>query len=124
MVRFVIAAAVVAFASILLRRKLVTKLGKLSLVLCAVNALGWFTIISDLLEGGGGGHPQPFFVPFVLFGLLNLLLLPVAAIALWLSRRGRREKGWYVAAASAYVAVNILVLYAPLLILWLGWPRG
>ena len=123
MVRFVIAAAVVAFATIFLWRKLVTKLGKLSLVLCAVNAVGWLTIISDFMGTPSGGHPQPFFVPLVLFGLLNLVLLPAAAIALWLSRRGRREEGRYVAAASAYVAVNMIVFCALLLLilfLWLG----
>lgn len=118
-----VAAFLVAFAIIFLWKRPATKLGKLSLSLCAVNAVGWLIVIMLLPEPGG--HPSPGVFAIVPFWLLNLALLPAAAILLWACRRGGRERGWYVAAASAYVTLNVIVLYGlPLIGFLIGWLRG
>jgi hypothetical protein len=54
----------------------------------------------------------------VLFWLLNLVLLPAAAFALWASYREREERIPYLAIASTYIMVNLAVLFV-IPIVWL-----
>ena len=106
--RIAIFAAVASFVVICyLWQRPVTGYGKLTLKLCAVNALGWFIVLSL----PDRGHPPPYLFPALLFWLLNLLLQPAAATVLWLCRKDGAEKPAYLAAASAYVVMNIAVLY-------------
>jgi hypothetical protein len=80
--------------------------GKLSLKLCIANAIGWLII----LPLSTSGHPPPFLIPLVLFWLINLVLLPAAGVALWAGHK-EEEKVSYVAVASTYVAMNLVVLF-------------
>jgi hypothetical protein len=89
-------------------KKPTTDFGKISLKLCAVNAMGWLII----LPLSDRGHPPPFLFPALFFWLLNLLLLPATATVLWLSRKDGQEKRAYLVAASIYVTMNVVVLYA------------
>jgi hypothetical protein len=85
--------------------------GTLSRKLCIANAAGWLII----LPLSTVGHPPPFLIPTLLFWLINLVLLPTAAIALWMGHKEREEKIPYLIVASTYVAMNILILIgAPL----------
>jgi len=87
--------------------KPVTGGGKLSRKLCIANAVGWLII----LPLSTTGHPPPFLFPTVVFWLINLVLLPATAIALWVSHKEREERNVYLAAASTYVAMNAVVLF-------------
>ena len=80
--------------------------GKLTRKLCIGNAVGWMLILPLPTTG----HPPAFLIPFFLFWLSNLVLLPAAAIALRMSYREREEKISYLALASSYVALNFLIL--------------
>jgi hypothetical protein len=100
--------AVIIFVFVCLRLiKPVTGGGKLSLKLCIANAVGWLII----LPLSTTGHPPPFLFPTVVFWLINLVLLPATAIALWVSHKEREERTRYLAAASTYVAMNAVVLF-------------
>jgi hypothetical protein len=81
--------------------------GTLSRKLFIANAAGWLII----LPLSTVGHPPPFLIPTLLFWLLNLVLLPSAAIALWMSHKERKERILYVVVASTYLAINVLVLF-------------
>lgn len=88
--------------------------GKLSFKLCIANAIGWLIVLPLSTKG----HPPPFLIPAVLIWLINLVLLPAAAFALWSSYKERDESHRYLAIASTYVALNVVVLFAVPLI-WL-----
>jgi hypothetical protein len=47
----------------------------------------------------------------IFFWLINLVLLPSAAIALWVGHKEREERVRYFAVGVAYVAMNVLVLF-------------
>ncbi len=79
--------------------------GTLSRKLCIANAAGWLII----LPFSTVGHPPPFLIPTLVFWLINLVLLPTAAIALWMSHR--EERSPYMLVASTYVAVNMFILF-------------
>ena len=107
-VKIVIFSVLALFVAVcLFWNKPVSDCGKLSLKLCLINALGWLLILilSDR------GHPPPFLFPGLLFWLINLPLLPATAVTLWVCRREREEKASYLVLASAYVVLNIVVLY-------------
>lgn len=107
-IRITIAGLVALFIAACFRWvKPVSDCGRLSRKLCLVNALGWIL----LLPLSGTGHPPPFFFPALLFWLINLPLLPAATVALWICRKGRDEKSSYLAVASAYVVMNVAVLF-------------
>jgi hypothetical protein len=107
-VKIVIFSVAASFLIIcLLWKKPVSDGGKLSLKLCVVNALGWFCI----LPLSDRGHPPPILFPLLFFWLINLPLLPAAVVALWGCYKGREERVPYLAIASAYVLMNILVLF-------------
>lgn len=90
--------------------------GKLSLKLCAVNAAGWLLLM--LLPFSESGHPPAWLFPTLLFWLVNLPLIPTAAVALWVCYKGREERPSYLAIASAYVGINVVVLFI-LPLVWL-----
>ena len=98
----------------LLWKKPVSDGGKLSFRLCLVNALGWFFI----LPFSDKGHPPPFLFPMLLFWLINLPLLPATAASLWVCLKAYEEKVSYLAIASAYVSMNVIVLFISPLV-WL-----
>jgi hypothetical protein len=81
--------------------------GTLSRKLCIANAIGWLII----LPLSSTGHPPPFLIPTVLFWLINLVLLPAAAIALWVSHKQSEERIPYLVIASTYVAMNFVILF-------------
>ena len=115
---FVVKISVLSVATLflvlcILWKKPVSDGGKLSFKLCLVNALGWFFV----LPLSDRGHPPPFLFPLLLFWLINLPLLPAAGVALWVSYKGRGERASYLAIASAYVVMNIVILF----ILPLAW---
>jgi hypothetical protein len=88
-------------------KKPITDFGKVSLRICVVNAVGWFII----LPFDDRGHPPSFLFPTLLFWLLNLILLPAIAVVLWMCRRDREERKSYLAIASTYLALNVILLY-------------
>ena len=47
----------------------------------------------------------------ILFCLANLVLLPAAFFALWRSHKEREERIPFVAVASTYIALNLVVLF-------------
>ena len=81
--------------------------GRLSRRLCIANAVGWLVIL--LLDSQG--HPPPFLIPLIIFWLANLVLLPAAISALWVSYRDGVERHGYLAVASVYIALNLVVLF-------------
>jgi hypothetical protein len=81
--------------------------GKLARKLCIANAVGWLII----LPLSTTGHPPPFLFPTILFWLVNLVLLPATASAVWVSYKERAERTLYLAVASTYVAMNAVVLF-------------
>jgi hypothetical protein len=91
----------------LLWTKPVSGYGKSSFKLCLVNAFGWLL----LLPLSDTGHPPPSLYPTLLFWLINLALLPAIALALWRSHKDREEKGAYLAIASVYLVMNIVILF-------------
>lgn len=106
--KFLICLGVIIFVSVSLSlAKPVSGGGKLSLKLCIANAVGWLII----LPLSNIGHPPPFLIPTVLFWLINIVLLPAAAIALWVGHKEREERIPYLAVASTYVAMNLVVLF-------------
>jgi hypothetical protein len=106
--RILICLIVIAFISVSLSlAKPVSDGGKLSHKLCIANALGWLAI----LPLSNRGHPPPFLIPMIFFWLINLVLLPSAAIALWVGHKEREERVRYFAVGVAYVAMNVLVLF-------------
>jgi hypothetical protein len=115
-VKFIVFSIVAIFIAICaLWEKPVTDCGKLIRKLCAVNALGWLLI----LPLSDRGHPPPFLFPLLLFWLVNLPLLPAAAVALWTCRKGREEKSLFLAVTSTYVVINMAVLFI-LPLMWLA----
>ena len=106
--RIIAVLAVLTFVFVCLRLiKPVTGGGRLSRKLCIANAVGWLIILPLSMTG----HPPPFLFPMVLFWLINLVLLPATAIALWVSHKERDERALYLATASTYVAVNAVILF-------------
>ena len=86
--------------------------GRLSRKLSLINAIGWLI----LLPLPDKGHPPLILFPLVLFWLANLVLVPAAIIALWVSHRDGEEKLRYLLLAGTYVALNLIFLFAiPLL---------
>ncbi len=81
--------------------------GRLARKLCVANGVGWLII----LPLSTTGHPPPFLTPTVLFWLINLGLRPAAAIALWVSHKNREERISYLAVASSYIAMNLVILF-------------
>jgi hypothetical protein len=106
--RILISVLVVMFVAVSISlAKPVSSGGTLSRKLCLANAVGWLII----LPLSSTGHPPPFLIPTILFWLINLVLLPAAAIALWVSHREREERMVYLSVASSYVAMNFIVLF-------------
>jgi CDP-diglyceride synthetase len=89
--------------------------GKFSLKLALINGAGWLL----LLPLPNDGHPPLWLVALAVFWLINLVLLPAATIALWMSFKEREEKTRYVAAAGSYLGLNFVVLFLVPLI-WLA----
>jgi len=81
--------------------------GRLSRKLCVANAVGWLFI----LPLSSTGHPPPFLIPTALFWLINIVLLPAAAFAIWTSYKEREERISYLAVASSYIVVNLAILF-------------
>ena len=81
--------------------------GRLTRKLCIGNAIGWICILPLSTRG----HPPLFLLPALLFWLINLVLLPAAATALWKSHKEREEQRPFVAVASTYIAINVIVLF-------------
>jgi hypothetical protein len=81
--------------------------GRLARKLCIANAAGWLFI----LPLSNTGDPPPFLIPLTFFWLINLVLLPAAAFALWASYRQREERIPYLAVASSYIVVNLAILF-------------
>jgi hypothetical protein len=107
-VRIIAFPALLIFVFVILRLiKPVSAGGSLARKLSIANAVGWLII----LPLSTTGHPPPFLFPTILFWLINLILLPATAIALWVSHKEREERADFVAVASAYVAVNAVVLF-------------
>lgn len=107
--RILICLVVIVFVSVsLILAKPVSGGGRLARRLCIANAVGWLII----LPLSTSGHPPQFLIPTVLFWLINLVLLPAAAIALWLSHKQREEGIPYLAVAFTYIVMNFLVLFA------------
>ena len=108
----VMAVTFVAVSVVLL--KPVSGGGRLARKLCIANAVGWFFI----LPLSTTGHPPAFLFPTILFWLINLVLLPAAAFALWTSYKDREENVPFLGVASSYVVLNIVLLFVvPLLML-------
>lgn len=80
--------------------------GKLTRKLCIANAVGWIIIMPLPTTG----HPPAVLIPLFLFWLGNLVALPSAAIALWMSYKEGEESTSYLAITSSYVAINFLIL--------------
>ena len=115
-VKFIVFSVVAIFIAIcVLWKKPVTDCGKLIRKLCLVNAVGWLLI----LPLSDRGHPPPFLFPLLLFWLVNLPLLPAAAVVLWTCRKGREEKSLFLAVTSTYVVINMAVLFI-LPLIWLA----
>lgn len=114
-VQILVCSMVMIFLAIsYLWNKPLTDFGRISLRLCAVNAIGWLIILPMSKEG----HPPTFLIPFVLFWVLNLLLLPAAATVLWQCRKEGGEKSSYLIGAAAYVLINMALLFIlPVLVL-------
>lgn len=94
--------------------------GRLTRKLCIGNAAGWICILPLSTRG----HPPPFLFPALLFWLINLVVLPAAATALWNSHKGREELLPFVAVASTYIAINVMVLFVvPVVLLLYGASR-
>lgn len=81
--------------------------GRLARKLCIANAVGWLCI----LPLSTTGHPPTFLFPMIIFWLVNLLLLPAAASALWASHKEREESVSYLAVASSYIVLNRILLF-------------
>ena len=94
--------------------------GKLSLKLILVNVAGWLLVLAMDSQG----HPPPQLIVFVIFWLINLVLLPAAGVALWRSYGDREERMPYVAAASCYLAVNVGILFLMPLMWLIGTAAG
>ena len=106
--RILIGVVVITFAFVSLSvAKPVSDGGKLSFKLCIANALGWLVI----LPLSGSGHPPPFLIPMISFWLINLVVLPSAAISLWVGHKEGEERVRYLAVGGTYVAMNLVVLF-------------
>ena len=81
--------------------------GRLARKLCIANAVGWFFI----LPLSTNGHPPAFLIPTILFWLINLVLMPAAAFALWTSYKDHEESVPFLAVASSYIVMNIVLLF-------------
>ena len=84
-----------------------TDFGKISLRLCFFNAIGWFII----LPFPERGSPLSWSFPALLFWLLNFILLPAIVVVLWMCRKDHEERKSYLAIASTYLALNVVLLY-------------
>ena len=106
--RILIGLVVITFVFLfLLLTKPVRGGGRLARKLCIANAVGWLFI----LPLSSTGHPPPFLIPMALFWLINLVLLPAAAFALWASYKERGEGIPYLAVASSYIVMNLVILF-------------
>jgi hypothetical protein len=106
--RIFIGVVVIMFVSVsLMLTKPVSDGGRLARKLCIANAAGWLFI----LPLSSRGHPPPFLIPTVLFWLINLVLLPAAAFALWASYKEHAEEIPYLAVASSYIVLNLVILF-------------
>ena len=116
--RILIGVVVITFVSVtVVLTKPVSGGGRLARKLCIVNAMGWLFI----LPLSTTGHPPAFLIPTILFWLINLVLLPAAASALWASYKEREESAPFLAMASSYIAMNIVFLFViPFLLLVRG----
>ena len=121
-VKFLIASVVGVFLAVCyLWKRPLTDFGKISRRLCALNAVGWAIV---LLPWSKKGHPPSLLFPIVIFWLLNFVLLPAIGLFLWMCRKDHQERKSYLATASIYLALNIIVLYiVPLIGLVLGTIR-
>jgi hypothetical protein len=84
-----------------------TDFGKISLRLCVVNAVGWLVV----LPLSNKGHPPSWVLGIMVFWLVNLILLPSIAVLLWICRKDQQERRSYLALASIYVALSVVLLY-------------
>jgi hypothetical protein len=108
LIRILIGVVVLAFICVsLVVTRPVSGGGRLARKLCIVNAVGWICI----LPLSTTGHPPAFLFPMILFWLVNLVLLPAAATALWTSHKKREESVPYLAVASSYIILNLVVLF-------------
>jgi hypothetical protein len=88
--------------------------GRLSLKLLTANVIGWFITLISLADGPG--HPPLWVLVFSIFLLINLLLLPMSAAALWASQKeGEVEDRAYLIAALSFLCFNIFLLLAPII---------
>jgi hypothetical protein len=106
MTRILIFLMAVLYLASLLLIKPVSEGGKLTRKLSIANAVGWIIIMPLPTTG----HLPAYLIPLVLFWLINLVLLPSAAIALWMSYKEREERISYLAVTSAYIGMNFLIL--------------
>lgn len=108
MARVLIGVVAIAFVSVsLVLIKPVSDGGRLARKLCIANAVGWLLI----LPLGNAGHPPTFLIPAILFWLVNLVLLPAAASALWSSHKERVEGVAFLAVTTTYTFVNLAILF-------------
>lgn len=108
MIRILICVVAIVFiAASLSLTKPVSDGGRLTRKLCIGNAVGWL-LLSPL---SNSGHPPPVLIPLLLFWLINLVLLPAAATALWASYKEREEGFPFVAVASSYILMNLVTLF-------------
>ena len=106
MTRILISLMAILYVASLLFIKPVSEGGKLTRKLSIANAVGWLIIMPLPTTG----HLPAYLIPMVLFWLINLVLLPAAAIALWMSYREHAERISYLAVTFAYVGMNFLIL--------------
>jgi hypothetical protein len=106
MYRILIFLMAVLYLLSLLLVKPVSEGGRLTRKLSIANAVGWIVIMPLPTTG----HLPAYLIPMFLFWLTNLVLLPSAAIALWMSYREREERTSYLAVTSSYLALNSLIL--------------
>ena len=117
MTRILICVAAIVFVSLSLTlTKPVSDGGRLARKLCIANAIGWLFI----LPLSSKGHPPPFLIPAILFWLINLVLIPASAIALWTSHKKREEGFPFVAVASVYIGINLVTLFV-VPVVWFLW---
>jgi len=108
MLRILIAMIVVTFVAVCLGfTRPVSPGGRFSLKLALVNAAGWLIV----LPLSDAGHPPPWLIGLAIFWLMNLVLLPAAMIALWVSYKGREERTNYLAVAGTYLCLNLIFLF-------------
>ena len=105
-IKIVIGLIVLVFATGLVFARPITGAGKFSLKLVIINVVGWLLVLPFETRG----HPPPFLIAFGIFWLINLLLLPAATIALWISFKEREERKSYIVVLGSYLVLNLVVL--------------